>query len=135
MKFLYLKIRGKRIISGRISLGRRGEEAAVDFLRKKGYRIIERNYRSRAGEIDIVAEEGSSLAFVEVKTRRSTHFGLPEEAVSYEKRRHLTRVASGYLTHHHIKEAKCRFDVVSVLMNENGIKEIQLIKNAFEAVY
>jgi len=83
-----------------------------------------------------VVEEGSSLVFVEVKTRRSTHFGLPEEAVSYEKRRHLTRVALVYLTtHHRIKETKCRFDVVSVLMNDHGVKEIRLIKNAFEAVY
>lgn len=75
------------------------------------------------------------MAFVEVKTRRSTHFGLPAEAVSYEKRHHLTRVASGYLTYHGLKEAKCRFDVVSVLMNEKGVKEIQLVKDAFEAVY
>ncbi len=121
--------------NGRIALGRKGEEVAVDFLKKQGYRIIKRNYRCRAGEIDIVVKEGSSLVFVEVKSRRSTHFGLPEEAVSYEKRRHLTRVALGYLTHHRIKETKCRFDVVSVLMNENGVKEIRLIKNAFEAVY
>jgi putative endonuclease len=133
--FLTNEARGKRIISGRISLGRKGEELALDFLKKQGYRIIERNYRCRAGEIDIVAKEGSSLAFVEVKTRQSTHFGLPEEAVSYEKRHHLTRAASVYLIHHHIKEAKCRFDVVSVLMNESGVKEIRIIKNAFEAVY
>jgi len=126
--------RGKKIISGRIALGRKGEEVAVDFLKKQGYRIIKRNYRCRAGEIDIVVEEDSSLVFVEVKSRRSTHFGLPEEAVSYEKRRHLTRVALGYLTHHRIKETKCRFDVVSVLMNDHGVKEIRLIKNAFEAV-
>ena len=121
--------------NGRISLGRKGEEVAVDFLKKHGYRIIKRNYRCRAGEIDIIAKQGSSLAFVEVKTRRSTHFGLPEEAVSYEKKRHLTRVALGYFTHHRIKETKCRFDVVSVVVNENGVKEIRLIKNAFEAVY
>jgi len=128
-------LREKGIISARQALGRKGEEVAVDFLKKQGYRIIKRNYRCRAGEIDIVVKEGSSLVFVEVKSRRSTHFGLPEEAVSYEKRRHLTRVALGYLTHHRIKETKCRFDVVSVLMNENGVKEIRLIKNAFEAVY
>jgi len=128
-------LREKGIISARQALGRKGEEVAVDFLKKQGYRIIKRNYRCRAGEIDIVVKEGSSLVFVEVKSRRSTHFGLPEEAVSYEKRRHLTTVALGYLTHHRIKETKCRFDVVSVLMNENGVKEIRLIKNAFEAVY
>jgi len=128
-------LREKGIISARQALGRKGEEVAVDFLKKQGYRIIKRNYRCRAGEIDIVVKEGSSLVFVEVKSRRSTHFGLPEEAVSYEKRRHLTRVALGYLTHHRIKETKCRFDVVSVLMNDHGVKEIRLIKNAFEAVY
>jgi len=127
-------LREKGIISARQALGRKGEEVAVDFLKKQGYRIIKRNYRCRAGEIDIVVEEGSSLVFVEVKSRRSTHFGLPEEAISYEKRRHLTRVALGYLTHHRIKETKCRFDVVSVLMNDHGVKEIRLIKNAFEAV-
>jgi putative endonuclease len=127
-------LREKGIISARQALGRKGEEVAVDFLKKQGYRIIKRNYRCRAGEIDIVVKEGSSLVFVEVKSRRSTHFGLPEEAVSYEKRRHLTRVALGYLTHHRIKETKCRFDVVSVLMNDHGVKEIRLIKNAFEAV-
>lgn len=128
-------MREKRIISARQALGRKGEEVAVDFLKKQGYRIIKRNYRCRAGEIDIIAKQGSSLAFVEVKTRRSTRFGLPEEAVSYEKKRHLTRVALGYFTHYRIKETKCRFDVVSVVMNENGVKEIRLIKNAFEAVY
>jgi putative endonuclease len=128
-------LREKRIISARQALGRKGEEVAVDFLKKQGYRIIKRNYRCRAGEIDIIAKQGSSLVFVEVKTRRSTHFGLPEEAVSYEKKRHLTRVALGYFTHYRIKETKCRFDVVSVVMNENGVKEIRLIKNAFEAVY
>ena len=128
-------MREKRIISARQALGRKGEEVAVDFLKKQGYRIIKRNYRCRAGEIDIIANQGSSLAFVEVKTRRSTRFGLPEEAVSYEKKRHLTRVALGYFTHYRIKETKCRFDVVSVVMNEDGVKEIRLIKNAFEAVY
>ena len=128
-------MREKRIISARQALGRKGEEVAVDFLKKQGYRIIKRNYRCRAGEIDIIAKQGSSLAFIEVKTRRSTRFGLPEEAVSYEKKRHLTRVALGYFTHYRIKETKCRFDVVSVVVNENGVKEIRLIKNAFEAVY
>ncbi|MEA1964278.1 MAG: YraN family protein [Candidatus Aerophobetes bacterium] len=117
----------------RKELGKRGENSAVKFLKGKGYEIIERNYRCPVGEVDIVAKDKRTLVFVEVKTRTSTNFGLPEEAISYRKRQHLSRIASFYLVYHKIKEANCRFDVVSVLMSDK-IKDIHLIKNAFEAV-
>jgi len=116
-------------------LGKRGEDIAIKFLKEKGYRIIERNYRCPMGEVDVVAEDKETLVFVEVKTRTSTNFGLPEEAVSYRKKQHLSRIASFYLLYHKIKEANCRFDVVSILMESDKIKDIHLIKNAFEAVY
>lgn len=119
----------------RKKLGNRGERIAASFLRKQGCQIIEKNYHSRLGEIDIVAKEGESIVFVEVKTRRSTDFGLPEEALSYDKRRRLSKLALNYLAHRRIEGSNCRFDVVSILMDNNKVKHIELIKNAFPAVY
>ena len=122
----------------RKKLGNRGEKIAANFLRKRGYRIIEKNYRSRLGEIDIVARENDSVVFVEGKTRRSTDFGLPEEALSYDKRRRLSKVAMGYLAHRRIEDINCRFDVVSILMDDKKVmkvKRIELIKNAFPSAY
>ncbi|MEA3485611.1 MAG: YraN family protein [Candidatus Aerophobetes bacterium] len=115
-------------------LGKIGENTAVKFLKRKRYEIIERNYRCPLGEIDIVARDKKTLVFVEVKTRSSTNFGLPEEAISYRKKQHLSRIASFYLIYYKIKEADCRFDVVSILMDKDEIEDIHLIKNAFEAV-
>lgn len=123
------------MVDTRRKLGNRGEKIAAKFLRKQGYQIIEKNYRSRLGEIDIVAKEDESVVFVEVKTRCSTHFGLPEEALSYDKRRRLSKLALGYLAHRRIKDTNCRFDVVSILMDNNRANHVKLIKNAFPAVY
>ena len=126
------------MVNERKKLGDRGEKIAAKLLRKQGYRIIEKNYHSRLGEIDIVAKEDESIVFVEVKTRCSTDFGLPEEALSYDKRRRLSKLALGYLAHRRIKDTNCRFDVVSILMDNNRankVKHIKLIKNAFPAVY
>ncbi len=125
----------ERMVDTRKKLGNRGEKIAANFLRKQGYRIIEKNYHNRLGEIDIVAKEDESIVFVEVKTRRSTDFGLPEEALSYDKRRRLSKLALGYLAHRRIKDTNCRFDVVSILMDNNRANHIKLIKNAFPAVY
>lgn len=119
----------------RKKLGNRGERIAASFLRKQGCQIIEKNYHSFLGEIDIVAKEGESIVFVEVKTRRSTDFGLPQEALSYDKRRRLSKLALNYLAHRRIEGSNCRFDVVSILMDNNKVKHIELIKNAFPAVY
>lgn len=124
----------ERIVDSRKKLGNKGEKRAANFLRKQGYQIIEKNYHSLLGEIDIVAKEGESIVFVEVKTRRSTDFGLPEEALSYDKRRRLSKLALNYLAHRRIEGSNCRFDVVSILMDNNKVKHIELIKNAFPAV-
>lgn len=122
------------MVNTRKKLGNRGERIAASFLRKQGCQIIEKNYHSFLGEIDIVAKEGESIVFVEVKTRRSTDFGLPEEALSYDKRRRLSKLALNYLAHRRIEGSNCRFDVVSILMDNNKVKHIELIKNAFPAV-
>lgn len=120
----------------RKQLGNKGERIAASFLRKEGYRVIIKNYQSRLGEIDIIAEEDGGLVFVEVKTRRSTDFGLPEEALSYDKRRRLTRLALNYLAYRKIKDTNCRFDVVSILMDKKDeVKDVRLTKDAFQAVY
>lgn len=103
------------------SLGKAGEDAAVDYLVRKGYRIVERNFRFERGEIDIVAEDGNVLVFVEVKMRRSLAFGEPEDAVSPAKRRQILRVAQGYLMQRSIDDRECRFDVITVRSDKNHI--------------
>ncbi len=131
------QLRKEKMVDRRKKLGTRGEKIATSYLRKQGYRIIERNYRSRLGEIDIVAREDENVVFVEVKTRRSTEFGRPEEAISYDKRRRLSKLALSYLTYRRIEDTNCRFDVVSILMDKKKVRKvkyIELIKDAFPAV-
>lgn len=113
-------------------LGQHGEKIAVRHLWKNGYRIIETNYKDKYGEIDIIAEEGEVLAFIEVKTRTSTDFGQPEQAVDDEKQSHISRAAQNYCALKKVKTRQCRFDVVSILVDPETTKQtIQLIKNAF----
>ncbi|HWQ00377.1 MAG TPA: YraN family protein [Vicinamibacterales bacterium] len=99
---------------GRLRLGRRGEAIACAELERRGYVILARRYRTRAGEIDIVAREGGSIVFVEVKARASDRCGPPAEAVTPAKRRRLASMAADYLARHGEPEASCRFDVVAV---------------------
>ncbi len=113
----------------RTVLGRRGERIAEIFLEERGYEILERNFRCRLGEIDLVARESGEFVFVEVKTRRSTAFGFPEEQISREKRRRLTRLALFYLKRRHREEA-ARMDVVSILLYQEKVLRIELIQNA-----
>lgn len=118
----------------KIDLGRRGEGLAVRLLVQKGYRIAERNVRFRMGEIDLVAYDGSTLCFVEVRTTSSTRRGLPEESVTFQKRRRLCRLAQRYLQSRRFNEIPVRFDVLSILMAADGAPaRTRLIKGAFEA--
>ncbi|MCM8796887.1 MAG: YraN family protein [Candidatus Omnitrophica bacterium] len=112
------------------SIGKNAEEAAVDFLRKSGYRIIKRNYRTRLGEIDIIAREKDTLCFIEVKSRSALSFGLPEEAVSLSKQRQLSKTALVFLKETNSLTDKSRFDVISII-GLPGQEKIELIKNAF----
>ncbi len=118
---------------GHIRLGRRGEEAAGRYLVSVGYRILERRYRTRAGEIDFIAEEGDTLVFVEVKTRSSLSFGRPAEAVDARKRSRIACAASLYLARRAAADRSCRFDVVEVLESPGVAPRIRLIRDAFES--
>ncbi|ORJ62452.1 YraN family protein [Geothermobacter hydrogeniphilus] len=98
----------------RLALGRWGEEQAVLFLRRQGFRILERNYRTRVGEIDIIARNRRLLLFVEVKTRRGQACGLPQEAVGIFKQRQIIRTAQWYLNNQPAGRLQPRFDVIAV---------------------
>jgi putative endonuclease len=113
------------------ALGIEGEDLAVKFLRKIGYKIIAKNYKTQIGEIDIIARDGDTTVFIEVKTRTNDSFGYPFEAVHSGKRRKLKNLALMYLKKQG-KELPVRFDVLSILCTENGKKEIDHIKDAFE---
>ena len=114
-----------------LDLGAQGEAAAVSFLKENGYQIIARNYRSKFGEIDIIALDKETICFVEVKTRKSLRFGLGQEAISAIKQRHIGRAALLYLKENNFFQRKARFDVVSVIYRE-GTPQLTLIKSAFE---
>lgn len=113
-----------------IELGRLCEEEAARFLKKQGYRILERNYRSVFGEIDVIAEEKGYLVFVEIKSRSSPLFGPPHLRVTKKKRENIIRSAQSYLKRHGLTDSDCRIDVVTVSLDkEKG--RIELIKDAF----
>lgn len=116
----------------RLALGKRGEELAVDHLRKKKYLISHTNYRCRLGEIDIIAKKKKYLVFVEVKTRRGDDFGSPKAAVTYRKQQQISRVAQHFITENDLSESDARFDVVSVTFDTNDKHTIEHIENAFE---
>ncbi len=116
----------------RIELGKWGERAACQFLRRRGYRIIKRGYRCALGEIDIIAQDEGTIAFIEVKTRRSNDYGPPQASVTKGKQHQIGKVASLYLKRNAL-EAPCRFDVVSILVDpEKKVTKVELIKDAFQ---
>ena len=118
----------------RQNLGRLGERLAASALEERGYRILERNFRCRLGEIDLVAAEGLDLVFVEVKTRRGTSHGLPEEAVNSRKARKLQEVAFSYLDLHELPDCSWRIDVVAVQFSSTGhLEEIRVYQHAIAA--
>jgi len=106
--------------------GRKGEEKAAMTLKKAGYTIIEKNFRTRFGEIDIIAEEKGCLVFVEVKKRNTPNFGDPFNAINARKRQHLIKSALFYMKSHGSFNRKVRFDVVGIEGNT-----VKIIKNAF----
>jgi putative endonuclease len=113
-------------------LGDRGEREASRFLRSKGFRILQRGYRTARGEIDLIARDGDTLVFVEVKSRRA---GVPAEAVTLEKQRRLTLAALAFLKKYRLLEQRCRFDVVAIVWPDGRhAPAIDHIANAFEAV-
>lgn len=111
-------------------LGIEGEEVAVRFLKKKGYKIVSRNFKSPVGEMDIIAEDGDTLVFVEVKTRTDDSFGHPFEAVTNRKQEKLRKVPLGYLKHSR-REVASRFDILSI-ETDGDSHRIEHIIDAFE---
>ncbi len=111
--------------------GKQGEELAAAYLVAAGFRIVERNYRCRFGEIDIVAEEGGTLVFVEVKSRRTAAYGGPLVAVDARKQGKISRISLHYLTEKNLRHRPARFDVVAVMLLPSG-QRIELIRDAFE---
>ena len=119
----------------RLPLGRRGENAAARYLRRLGYVIVARGQRDRIGEIDLVAVDGRTVVFVEVKSRTTEDAGHPADAVDEAKQRRLTRLALAYLQRHDLLECRSRFDVVAVLWSDTAKPPaIEHFRNAFEAV-
>ena len=112
------------------SSGKAGEIAAVRFLKKSGYKILEKNFRKTYGEIDIIARLGENVAFVEVKTRKSDAFGTPAEFVTKEKQQKIIKCAYTYIQEKDL-DAEFTFDVIEVYMENNKVKNINHIKNAF----
>ena len=101
-----------------MTLGCWGEDIAEKYLKKKGYHIVERNFRCRLGEIDIIARDGAELVFIEVKTRQSQSYGLPCESINAEKVRHIIRTAAYYTTVHGMEYPETRLDVIEILKQE-----------------
>ncbi|MGR3220519.1 MAG: YraN family protein [Candidatus Anammoxibacter sp.] len=115
-------------------IGIEGEAEAASFLKKEGYKIVEKNYICNLGEIDIIAIHKKILVFVEVKVRSTDSFGSPELSVTKHKRRQIIRVAESYLSRNRIQDTDCRFDVVAISYNfdKEIAPAIKLLKNAFQ---
>jgi putative endonuclease len=111
-------------------LGQEGEDRAAKFLIEQGYRILERNYRTKSGEIDLIALHQNEVVFVEVKTRTSDAFGAPELAVNPRKQGRMVKAALGYVRQKKLHQVPCRFDVVTV--SAAADQKVELIRNAFE---
>ena len=113
------------------AVGRYGEQVAVDYLVAQGMRLLDRNWRCAAGEIDAILREGDALVFVEVKTRRGSAFGTPAEAVDWAKRARLRKLAAIWLAQSRVRSPEVRFDVVSVLPQRAGAAQVEHVRGAF----
>jgi putative endonuclease len=116
----------------RVSFGKLGEDLACDELRRRGYVIVDRRFRTRCGELDIVALDGAVLVFVEVRARSSGRFGTPFDSITWQKRHRLSRMAAAYLCRRSLPDIACRFDVVGVTGTAGGTLNIEVVKNAFD---
>lgn len=112
-------------------VGKLGEEIAVKFLSGKGYKILKRNFRYGHGEIDIIAMDGEILVFVEVRTKFSDKFGLPEDSVTLKKREQLKKIASAFLQMYDVNFSECRFDFIGITFKDRK-PQINHVENAFQ---
>ena len=117
------------------NIAKLGEKLAVEHLKTQGYQILAENYRFRRGEIDIIAKHEKRIVFVEVKTRRSLKYGLPQSAVTKQKQRQISKVALAYLQTHNLIDTPCRFDVIAIqLTRDLELLRLEQIKSAFEFI-
>ena len=123
-----------RMQNNRQQFGKKSENLAAWYLEKNGYKIIEQNYRTALGEIDIIAKEKKTIVFVEVKSRQSIRYGNPKWAVTPKKQRKISMVALQYLKSIRQTDARARFDVVAITSNRDE-PQIEIVKNAFELAY
>ena len=118
----------------RIALGKIGEDLACRELERRGYAILAKRYRRRGGEIDIIARDGATIVFVEVKAREGHDYGEASEAVTRRKRSRMTELALDYLARNNLTKSPCRFDVVAIHV-ENELPVIEVYQNAFDAAF
>jgi putative endonuclease len=124
-------------VAGNKGTGILGEEVAANFLIARGYRILERNFRCKGGEVDIIARdpEDKSLVFIEVKTRRGLSYGVPQLAVTPFKQRQISKATLTWLSKNRLHDSNARFDVIAILLHTDGAPQIEHIKNAFDLAY
>jgi putative endonuclease len=114
-----------------LELGERGENEACNYLKKMGYQIVEKDFRCKIGQIDIIARDDNTLCFVEVKCRSSYSFGKPEEAITWRKKQRIKKISEYYMLRKRITNADIRYDAVTIYEPNNDKRQISLIKNAF----
>lgn len=122
---------------GNKGIGELGEEVAANFLVARGFRIVERNFRCKGGEVDIIARDpgDKSLVFVEVKARTGLSYGVPQLAVTPFKQRQISKAALTWLSKNRLHDHNARFDVIAILLHTGGQHAINHIKNAFDLAY
>ncbi len=111
--------------------GEIGEKAALKYLKKQGFKVLEKNYRALRGEIDIIAREENTLVFVEVKTNSASNAVPPELRVNIAKQKQIGKIASAFIREYELYDIDCRFDVVGITLSEDGSPEISHIRDAF----
>lgn len=116
----------------RSATGSRGEQLAADYLDRAGLTVLERNFRCRAGEIDLVAQDGNELVFVEVRTRVGSAFGTPEESVTLRKQRKMAECAYAYLAQHSVSNRPWRVDVIAIQLERGVVKRLDHYKHALQ---
>lgn len=116
-------------MTSKILQGRAGEDLACQYLQERGMILVERNYRCRCGELDLVMREGNQLVFVEVRYRRNIRYGVPAETITRSKQMRLTKAAARYLQHRRCRSS-CRFDVIAITSSKGG-NTIHWIRDAF----
>lgn len=116
----------------RIRTGKKGEGLALACLKRQGYKIIEKNYKTKQGEVDIIANDKDCISFIEVRSRNTERFGAPEYSINREKQNQIAKIALSYIKRYGLEDRDCRFDIVCIEDVNSAFPKIKLIKNAFE---